>query len=388
MTGARAGREAAPGGVLFAGGGTGGHLYPALNLADAVRTERPDTRVHFVGARRGVEARVLPERGVAHTLLPLEPLRRERVWRNWRLVPSLLRGGWGLARLFRRFRPALVVGTGGYASGFACAWAIVRRVPVALQEQNSFPGLTTRLLSRGARQVHLGFPEARTKLRPGRRTEVYVAGNPIRAPDRSCDREACRRAFGLRPEGVVVLVVGGSQGARPINRALTAALERVAAGELPPPPGGTQLLWATGPAHLETVQRRLRPLGLDGWVKPVGYIDEMPQALAAADLAVSRAGAMATAELLAWGVPAVLVPLPTAAADHQAHNARALADAGAALHLPQAELTPERLWSGHLLPLIRDADARARMADAARRRAQPDAARRIARRLLTLLEAA
>lgn len=369
---------------LFAGGGTGGHLYPALALADAVRAERPDVEVHFVGARRGVEARVLPEKGVAHTLLPLEPIRRDRIWQNWRLLPTLARSGAGLNRLFRTFRPRLVVGTGGYASGPAGLWALLCGVPLALQEQNSYPGLTTRWLSRRARQVHLGFPEAERYLRPGPRTRIFTLGNPIRPPEPAPDRAAARRAFGLDPEGVVVLVVGGSQGARALNQALLGALERIAAGTLPAPPAGVQLLWATGPAHIDAVRRRLEPLGL-GWVHAIGYIHDMPRALAGADLAVSRAGAMATAELLAWGIPALLVPLPTAAANHQVHNAHALADAGAAVFLAEPDATPERLWQ-ELRALLVDDARRAAMAARARERARPDAARQIARELLALAE--
>lgn len=369
--------------VLFAGGGTGGHLYPALALAAALRAERPAVEAHFVGAERGVEARVLPDERVPHTLLPFEPLYRSRVWRNWRLASSTLLGTIGLARLFRRFRPGLVVGTGGYASGPACAFALARRVPVAVQEQNSYPGLTTRWLSRWARQVHLGFPEARRRIRPGPGTEVFALGNPIRPPDPRLDRAECRRFFGLSPDGVVMLVVGGSQGADAINRALVAAVEGVATGRLARAPG-LQLLWATGPRHLQAVRQRLEPLGVDDWVRVLDYIHEMPRALRAADLAISRAGAMGTAELLAWGVPAVLVPLPTAAADHQTHNARALATAGAAVHLPESELA-ERLWA-EASALALDPARRERMAVAARARGRPDAAREIAHCLVRLLE--
>jgi len=383
---ARTAEEAGVTRVLFAGGGTGGHLYPALTIAAALQAERPQAEVHFVGAKRGVESRVLPAQGVPHTLLPLEPLRRERPWQNWRLVPAMLRTIRGLRALFRRFRPGLVVGTGGYASGPACAYGLLRGVPVALQEQNSYPGLTTRWLSRYARQVHLGFPEARAYLRPGRRTEVFVTGNPIREPDPTLDRAECRARFGLAADSTVVLVVGGSQGARALNEALAAALERVASGTLPARPEGLEILWATGPAHLEAVRRRIEPLGVDGWVHAVGYIDDMPAALATADLAISRAGAIATAEFLAWGIPAVLVPLPTAAADHQTHNARALEASGAAVCVPQAELTPERLWD-ELRGLAASPERRATMAARARERARPDAAREIARRLIALVEA-
>src|SRR5688500_14802 len=216
--------------ILFAGGGTGGHLYPAIALASAVMAERPATEVHFVGAQRGVEARVLPNEGQPHTLLPFEPLRRSRVWENWKLVPSFVSSARGLSRLFKDFRPMLVVGTGGYASAPACAFALLRGVPIALQEQNSYPGLTTRVMSRWARQVHLGFPEAKRHLKPGPRTEVTALGNPIRPPDLSLDRSACRAAFGLRADSTVVLVVGGSQGSRALNEALLASLADADAG--------------------------------------------------------------------------------------------------------------------------------------------------------------
>ncbi|HEY8484540.1 MAG TPA: undecaprenyldiphospho-muramoylpentapeptide beta-N-acetylglucosaminyltransferase [Longimicrobiales bacterium] len=371
--------------VLFAGGGTGGHLYPALALAREMMAQRPGLEVHFVGAERGVEARVLPAEGVPHTLLPFEPIYRSRVWRNLRLPVSLARSAVGLAKLFRRFAPRLVVGTGGYASGPACVWALLKGIPVAVQEQNSYPGLTTRWLSRWAAQVHLGFPEAERHLAPGRHTEVFALGNPIRPPDPGLGRGDCRRFFELEEEGVVALVVGGSQGSRAINEALVAALEGVAAGRLPGRPAGLQILWSTGAAHFEGVRRRVEALGL-GWVRPVAYIAEMPKALAAADVAISRAGAMATAELLAWGIPAVLIPFPFATADHQAHNARALAEAGAAVYLPESELTPERLWA-ELVAVAGDEGRRSRMAAAARARGRPDAAREIAERLLTLMEA-
>ena len=373
-------------GVLFAGGGTGGHLYPALAIADALRAERPGVAVHFVGARRGVEAHVLPRRGEPYTLLPFEPIRRDRVWRNWRLAPAMTRSFLGLARLFATFRPRLVVGTGGYASGPACMYARLRGVPVALQEQNSWPGLVTRMASRWARQVHLGFPEAAAHLRPGRRTRVLSLGNPIRPPDPALERADCRSAFGLAPDATVLLVVGGSQGARALNERLIDALRQVQEGRLAARPDRLVILWATGPSHFESIGARLARLDVGGWVHATGYIEDMPRALCAADLALSRAGAMATAEMLAWGVPMVLVPLPTAAADHQTHNARALEEAGVAVCLVEASLDPAGLWR-EVVSLAGDASRRATMAVRAHERAKPDAARAIARELLGLIEA-
>ncbi|HYE90157.1 MAG TPA: undecaprenyldiphospho-muramoylpentapeptide beta-N-acetylglucosaminyltransferase [Terriglobales bacterium] len=369
--------------VLFAGGGTGGHLYPALALGDALRAARPDVRVAFIGAQRGIEARVLPEKGVEHRLLPLEPLRRDRVWQNWRLPVSLARSLSALRMEFRRDRPDLVVCTGGYASGPAGFWALASSVPVALQEQNSYPGLTIRVLGRRARQIHLGFPEAARHLHPGPRTEIHALGNPIRPPDSSIDRPAARRAFGLSENAHVLLVVGGSQGSKAMNDALAGALEMVARGELEAP-RDLEILWATGPTHLPEVERRLAAAPSRVRVRARGYIDDMPRALAATDLALTRAGAMMTAELQAWGIPMLLVPLPTAAADHQTHNAVALEAAGAGIHLRQATLTPETLWQA-IRSLAGDPERLAAMGAIARERGRPDAARAIAAKLIELL---
>lgn len=369
--------------VLFAGGGTGGHLYPALALADAFRRRDPATEIFFVGAERGVEARVLPERGVPHRLLPLEPIRRSRPWENWRLVAGSVRSAAGLWQLFQEQHPDLVVGTGGYASGPAVAWGIASGVPTAVQEQNSFPGLVTRWVAGRTRQIHLAFPEARAYLRPGPRTQVFDHGNPIRPPDASIGRQAARAEWELGG-GTVMLVVGGSQGAKAINEALLAVLAGVAEGRLPPPPEGLEILWATGPAHIDGVRGELERIGTGGWVHPLGYISNMPQALAAADFAVSRAGAMALAELCAWGLPSILVPLPTAAADHQHHNARALAEAGAAVELPETDLAPERFWAA-IRRMAADGEYRAQIATRARERGRPHAADRIVEDLSKLL---
>ena len=369
--------------VLFAGGGTGGHLYPALALAAAFQERDPSTEVFFVGAKRGIESRVLPERGVPHVLLPLEPIRRSRPWQNWRLLPALARTGVGLRSAFRRFRPDLVIGTGGYASGPVVGWAILRGIPAALQEQNSYPGFTTRLLAGRARQIHLAFPEALDHLKPGKNTQVFVHGNPIRPPDPAADRAASRAKFGLG-SGTVALVVGGSQGSRAVNEALLADLRGTAAGRLPARPEGMEILWATGPSHYDAVSAKLAELKVGDWVHAVPYIEDMPSALAASDLAVSRAGAMASAELCAWGIPSILVPLPTAAANHQHHNAVALAEAGAAVLVPEAELASGRLW-GELIGLAGDDARRGALARGARERGHPNAAREIVASLAELL---
>jgi UDP-N-acetylglucosamine--N-acetylmuramyl-(pentapeptide) pyrophosphoryl-undecaprenol N-acetylglucosamine transferase len=371
--------------AVFSGGGTGGHLYPALALAGALTERRPDVHPFFVGAARGLEARVLPDRGVDHLLLPVEGFRRGIVLANVRVLPLLVRALGQLTSAFRRLNPRLVVVTGGYAGGPAGIMAVLTRTRLVLQEQNSVPGVTTRLLSLFAREVHLAFPEARSALPRWSRRKARITGNPVRPPAAE-SRETAARALGLDPSRPVVLVVGGSQGSAALNRAVLEAVKEVRAGRLPRP-RDLQLLWATGPAHLLPVQEALGAGGAPEWLRLTGYIAEMPLALSVTDLAVSRAGAMATSEFLAWAVPAVLVPLPTAAADHQTHNARALDEFGAAVALTEALATPERIW-WELVSLVSDTERRQQMALRARARSRPDAAVRIARDLLRIVEAA
>jgi len=368
--------------AVFSGGGTGGHLYPALALAEALTGLRPDLQTFFVGSRRGVEAEILPERGFSHLLLPIRGFRRGHALENlsvlWALARSLILTG----ELFSRLRPGVVVVTGGYAGGPAGLMAVAMGIPLALQEQNAQPGLTTRILSRWSRQIHLAFPEARARLPRRARSKAFLSGNPVRAK-KDVDLQEASRLFQVEPGSRVVLIVGGSQGSRALNHAVLDALQEVKDGDLPRPREVT-ILWATGPGHLEEVEDRLRSFGSLDWVRAVGYIHDMPAALGLATLAVSRAGAMATSEFLAWGVPAVLVPLPTAAADHQSRNAESLAASGAALHLPEKGLDGPALWTA-VLGLLADPQRLDHMREAAIRAGRPDATREIARALVGLL---
>lgn len=373
--------------TIIAGGGTGGHLYPALSLTQALkRLARDEIEILLVGAERGVEARVLPETGLAHRLLPLEPIYRSRPWRNWRLLVSAVRCGWELHDLFRSFRPSLVVGTGGYAAGPVVAWGLARGLPAVLQEQNRYPGLTTRLLAPYVDQLHLGYGGAMKHLWVGGEAEVHVHGNPIRWPEERPSPDVVRAEFGLGP-GRVVLVVGGSQGAAPINQSLIAAIEAANAGALPALPPDAQVLWSTGPAHYADITGRLGRTSDRVAVRTVPYISRMEWALSITTLAISRAGALTLSELCAWGIPAILVPLPHAAADHQRRNARALEAEGAAIVLEETRLLedPGRLWLG-MLGLLNEPWVLDSMAEASRAHGNPHAADDIAADLWRLME--
>lgn len=362
--------------IWFAGGGTGGHLFPALGIARAVTQARPDLLCFFIGARRGIEREVLPRSEFPHLLLDIHPLYRSRPWRNWQTVRGAATAGRALSRLGREQRPAAVVATGGYAAVAALSHAVFHHIPIVLQEQNSAPGLTTRVFSRFARQIHLGYPEAAGRLHPRKGALVRHSGNPIDPPDeeRSLQsRGLARQRWGLADDGRrVLLVFGGSQGARGINAVVG---QWVRMNPVP----SVQVLWITGPAE----HPKYADLTAAG-VRVLPFVTPMAEAYAAADFAIARAGAMSTAELCAWGIPAVLVPLPTAAADHQTTNARALEQAGAAVVILQRELTVERL-SSTISKLVSSPDKLARMSAAALHRARPRAAEEIARDVIALL---
>jgi UDP-N-acetylglucosamine--N-acetylmuramyl-(pentapeptide) pyrophosphoryl-undecaprenol N-acetylglucosamine transferase len=341
---------------------------PALAIAGALRKDHPDWRIVLAGATRGVEATLLPGRDYPFHLLAAEPLYRRQWWKNLRWPIVALRLIREVDRLLDKEAPAVVIGTGGYAAGPVVWRAAHRGIPTAIQEQNAFPGVATRWLARSVREIWLGVPEARRYLttRPG--TEVLDTGNPIVPPDPSLRPEAFRR-FGLDPSRRVLLVTGGSQGSLALNLAVAGWIESGAAAEI-------QVLWAAGKGTVD----RFRGLERPPAVQIFDFLDPMADAYSVADLALSRAGMTTLAELCAWGIPSILVPLPTAAADHQTPNARVLAAAGAAVHLAQSDLSPARL-GGLIAELLADPARLAAAGAAARLRGRPNAAQRISARI-------
>jgi UDP-N-acetylglucosamine--N-acetylmuramyl-(pentapeptide) pyrophosphoryl-undecaprenol N-acetylglucosamine transferase len=236
--------------IFVTGGGTGGHLYPALAIARALVRLEPELRPFFIGARRGIERDVLPTTEFQYELLDLHPLYRSKPWNNWRTVRGLVTAWQGIGRLADDSPPRFVVGTGGYAAGATMMFAARRGIPLFIQEQNSFPGGTVRVFSRFARQIYLGFPEARDLLPPAARTRAVYTGNPIAPPpDPRPSRTAAREAWGLRDTGTVILVFGGSQG----SAALNAAIDGWVARGLPE---GVQMIWATGKGHFDAHVKR------------------------------------------------------------------------------------------------------------------------------------
>jgi len=359
--------------IVFAGGGTGGHLYPGIAIARALVRADPSVEPFFIGAKRGIERAVLPTIEFPHLLLDLHPLYRTAVWNNAKTVAGLAASWRRMSALVREQRPALIVGTGGYAAGLALAYGVAHKIPIVQQAGDSVPGLTARVFSRWSREIYLNFPEAAAVLTAHHPGSLIDTGAPIEPPPSPRpDRGAARERWGFpRAGGHVLLVYGGSQGSLAINRVVAEWVGTALPDDL-------YVIWGTGRATYEEFKKCE-----SSRVRVRDYLSPVADAYAATDLALARAGAMTTAELFAWGIPGVLVPLPTAAADHQTTNAVTLERAGAAVHVPQAQLSVERL-DATVRKLLDSPAELQRLAAGAAARARPNAAAEIAQRILHL----
>ena len=357
--------------LVFAGGGTGGHLYPGLAIADEIRRREPEAAILFAGTAGKIEARVVPERGYPFAPIWISGFRRH-LSAETLMFPLKLAVALGQSFfLLTRYRPDAVVGTGGYVSGPVLAAAQMLGMPTLLQEQNSVPGVTTRLLARHATEVHLAFDAARGFLQ--RTDNVFVSGNPTRETIGAMTRRAGAALLGLDPAAPTLLVFGGSQGAAAINTVMITIARRLT---------GVQILWQTG---IEDFPRVREGLGGEGEAVRISpYIDRMDAAYAASDLAVCRSGAGTLFELARAGVPAILIPYPHAAADHQTRNAEAVAAGGGAVLIPDRE-TGARLEST-IRGLLADPPRRDAMARAVRRFGEQNATRVIADAVLRVAQ--
>lgn len=356
--------------ILVAGGGTGGHVFPMVAVGDALGALRPDVRVVYVGTPRGIEANVISAIGAQLELLDVLPLRGHGLSGLCRGAARAARVVPRARRLVRTLDPQVVFSVGGYAAGpvALAAWSL--GVPVTLLEPNAVPGFTNRLLGPLTRRIYVGFPEVAPAFR-GR--EVRWTGVPL--------RRRFEPAAPAPPRDVPhLLVLGGSQGAKGLNDALPEAVAtcRARGREL-------RVLHQAGRDKDAQVRQRYQELGLAEQAEVRPFIDDVAGALADADVVVARSGASSVAELCAVGRPAILVPYPHAADDHQRHNAESLARAGGAICIVQPEASATRV-AAELLPLVSDLALRRRMAERAAERGRPDAAAQIAQDLCAIAE--
>ncbi len=364
--------------IIVSGGGTGGHIYPALTLIRTIQEKAPDTEFLYVGTKHGLEADIIPKEGLPFETVDLQGFERHLTLSNFKRAGKALRGVVKAARIVKKFRPDAAVGTGGYVCGPILLAASLMNVPSLIQEQNVVPGITNRILSKFVSQIATGSKAALKNFPAGK---AVWTGNPIRREVLSASREEGIASFGFDGARPVVLVSGGSRGARSINHAMVSVLKE--AQDHPE----VQYLHVTGKLEHEDILQRMRDAGVDlekaGHIRVVPYLYNMPQAMAMADIAVFRAGATGIAELTARGIPSILVPYPYASENHQEHNARELMEAGAAHMILNKDLTGEVLQSA-LKDLLAAPEKRKKMAAASKAMGRPRAAEEIADMILEL----
>ena len=329
--------------ILMAGGGTAGHINPALAIADTIKEHHPDAEILFIGVKGKMETTLVPAAGYPLKTVTVQGFQRrlslKNIGRNIAAAYHAVTAGPEAARIIKEFRPDVAIGTGGYVCGPVLRQAARLGVPVLLHEANALPGVTVKLLAKQARVVMIADEAARRHLPEG--ANVVVTGNPLRRDFTVLDRDQARRELGV-DERPLVLCFGGSLGARHLNEAVAGVLRQNTAEQ--------KLQFIVGTGRGENYQRMLAQLAEYG-VEPDGvhvqvreYIDDMPRCMAAADLVVSRCGALTLSELPAMKKPAILVPSPYVAENHQYYNAMALADRGAAVCIEEKDLTDSRLW--------------------------------------------
>jgi UDP-N-acetylglucosamine--N-acetylmuramyl-(pentapeptide) pyrophosphoryl-undecaprenol N-acetylglucosamine transferase len=350
--------------VIIAGGGTGGHVFPGIAVAQEFRRRNPETAILFVGTSRGLETKIVPREGFELKLIEVGALKRVGMVGRIRSLMKLPKSFLVVRRLLQQVRPDVVIGVGGYASGPVVLMAALMDLPTLVAEQNALPGFTNRVLARFVRAAAVTFEETRKYFGE----KAVITGNPVRAeffdvpPKKPFDR-----ADGA--EVIHLFITGGSQGARAINLAMIGALTMLAEER-----DRLSITHQTGEHDYDKVRATYMENGWKVEVKP--FIENMVGEFARADLVITRAGATTVAELAAAGCPALMIPFPFAADDHQRKNAEAVERAGAGRMILQAELTPERL-AKELLWLVRDPQQLARMADASRKLGNPEAAARV-----------
>ena len=366
--------------IIVSGGGTGGHIYPAITLINTIKEKCPEAEFLYVGTRQGLEADIVPKEGLPFATVDLQGFERRLTPKNFLRAGKAVAAVAKAAKLVRDFRPDAVIGTGGYVCGPVLMAASLMKIPTLIQEQNVLPGITNKILARFVTRIATGA-EAALKAFP--QDKAVFTGNPIRREVMAAERQEGAAAFGFDPAKKTVLISGGSRGARAINRAMVQVLAEAAKDS------SVQYLHVTGKNEYEDIMGRLAEAGLGelpDHIKVMPYLYNMPQAQAMADLAVFRAGATGLSELTARGIPAVLVPYPYAAENHQEFNARALEQAGAAVVILNKDLTSELLGST-LKELLADGQRLKKMAAASKAMGRPQAADEIADMVLKLAQA-
>ena len=363
--------------VIISGGGTGGHIYPALAIAEQLKLIKPEIRITFVGTKDGLENKILQNYDYELLYIDVRGFERSLSADTYTSLKKAFSGLKQSRKIIKKIKPAIVIGTGGYVCGTIVLAAFLAGIKTCIQEQNAVPGVTNRLLGKIASRVFLGN-EAAVKYFPNK-NKIFIDGNPIRSDIMQADRKEAQQILELDPAKITILVSGGSRGAKSINDAMLCVNKKFADSS------EVQIIHITGSDGYESFVNELpEPVKQAKNIKVISYMKNMPLALAASDLAIFRAGALGLSELSARGIPSILIPYPYATANHQEHNARYFEKQNAAIVVRDNELTGESLY-GLINILLNDKERLQAMADAAKNIGRPDAAEKIVENILSLI---
>lgn len=373
--------------IIISGGGTGGHIFPAVSIANAIKELRPGAEILFVGAEGRMEMQRVPDAGYKIIGLPVAGFDRKHLWKNFAVLVKLARSQWKARKIIKDFKPLVAVGVGGYASGPTLKTAGMMGIPTLIQEQNSYAGVTNKLLAQKARKICVAY-EGMEKFFPA--DKIIMTGNPVRQNlfGHSITRQEAADLFGLDPAKKTILILGGSLGARTINQTLTAALETMRAHP------DIQFIWQTGKIYIEQMKQAIVAFTGEAVRHPhitaipnlyvTDFIKDMAKAYTLADLVISRAGAGSISEFCLLHKPVILVPSPNVAEDHQTKNALALVNKDAALYVKDAEAMEKLIPTA--LETVADDNRLQALSSNIARLALPDSARRIAEEVLKLAD--
>jgi len=360
--------------IVISGGGTGGHVYPAIGIANALCKLKNNLRIVFVGTKERLESRVVPQYGFEFITIPVAGFPRKLTLRWIPVIYKLISGLLKSLKILHRLKPVAVVGTGGYVSGPVLFSAVLMHIPTFIQEQNAFPSITNRILSRWVNQIYLSLKAAEKYFQP---EKCYVTGNPIRSEFGAAKEKANYSELGMNPELITLTVTGGSLGAHAINMAMLDTLDRLKQYS-----DRLQIIHQTGAEDFEEVKKQYENSPIKSLVRP--YFDEIPKVYGITDIVVCRSGGMTVSEITACGLPAILIPFPYATADHQRFNAQAMVDAGAAVLFLEDELSGE-LLAKTIIEVIDNPERFKKMSEASRKIGKPDAAQKIAEMVIKVI---
>lgn len=365
--------------IIMSGGGTGGHIYPAITIIRAIQKYIPSCEVLFIGTEQGLEADIVPKEGLAFQTIDIRGFERRLSMKNIQTMCKVMGSIWQSRKIINQFKPDIVIGTGGYVCGPVLLAASMMGVPTMIQEQNVILGITNKILSRVVKKIAVGYEETLHNF--PNQNNVFFSGNPIRPEVLSATREEGMSALNLDSGKRTILISGGSRGARSINQAMLEVHQQLAGRK------DVQLLHVTGQNEYNSIVENLAQRRIDitqaGNIIIKPYLYNMPQALAVADLAIFRAGATGLAELTARGIPSIIIPYPHAAENHQEFNARVMEQQGAAVVIRDAELNGAKLITA-INELVSDPQRLSKMAKASKEMGCPTAAESIAKMALTI----